>query len=741
MSTQDSLAYLTSHLNPEQLAAASYVEGASLILAGAGSGKTRTLTYKIVHLLRGYGVSPQHILAVTFTNKAAQEMRERIAQILEDIKWNAWAAKPSDDFDALIGSASSSTHPPHITPQSLARVGTFHSIFLKILKQDIAHLDLGYTTNFGVYDADDSVKLIKDSIKKMKMQEQVEYQEAKRVISSWKNSWRMPEQAGYHAETKQEERIRNLYKVYQKALQDANALDFDDLLLLPKILFEKAPSILQKWQERFKYVLVDEAQDTNTIQFELMKMLTGSTWNITFIGDDYQSIYRWRGAVMENFLQLQMQRPNIKTFKLETNYRSLPHIVEAGNAIIKQNTKQYDKHMTPHRTGDQQIRLFTFADEADEAVQLITLIKRLQEETGKSRSDFTILYRTNAQSTPFEQVLITDWIPYKVVGAFRFFERKEVKDILSYLKYLQNPQDIIALQRIINTPQRELGPTTIWRLEEAAQRAGVTFNQIALNVDSVAHDLTAAQTTKLKHFAALIKSMLDGVELFTPQQLIEQIVQSIRYKDYLIKQDGNEQAEERMQNIGQLINMASKFEQPGAESLASFLEEVSLMTSVDDESENNQGIRLMTVHASKGLEFPYVFLTGLEENIFPLPKAKFDDDELEEERRGMYVAITRAKDHLFISHATSRMQRGQLKYNPPSRFIGELPSHLIKPYDLSTDTRYQKKWPSFDEGDRVSHKLFGSGSILEVRDSVVIIQFDNPKIWLRKMEGKFLTKV
>lgn len=266
----------------------------------------------------------------------------------------------------------------------------------------------------------------------------------------------MPEQAGYHAETKQEERIWNLYKAYQKALQDANALDFDDLLLLPKVLFEKAPDILQKRQKKFKYVLVDEAQDTNTIQFELMKMMVGSEGNITFIGDDYQSIYRRRGAVMENFLQLQMRRPAIKMFKLEMNYRSLPHIVEAGNAIIKQNTKQYDKQMSAHRTGNQQIRMFTFADETDEAVQIVTLIKKLNEETGKERHEFTILYRTNAQSTPFEQMLITEAIPYKVVGAFKFFERKEVKDILSYVKFLINPNDVIALQRIINTPQREL---------------------------------------------------------------------------------------------------------------------------------------------------------------------------------------------------------------------------------------------------------------------------------------------
>jgi len=489
------------------------------------------------------------------------------------------------------------------------------------------------------------------------MSEHVEYQEAKRVISSRKNNGWMPEQAGHYADTKQEEWIWNLYKAYQKALQDANALDFDDLLLLPKVLFDKAPAVLKKRQEKFKYVLVDEAQDTNTIQFELMKLLVGANGNITFIGDDYQSIYRRRGAVMENFLQLQTWWHDLKMFKLETNYRSLPHIVEAGNAVIKQNTRQYDKHMKPNRTGDQQIRLFTFADETDEAVQIITLIKKLHEETNKSRSDFTILYRTNAQSTPFEQVLITEAIPYKVVGAFKFFERKEVKDILSYLKFLQNPQDIIALQRIINTPQRELGPTTIARLEEAAQRAGVTFNYAVLHNESVPSDLTPAQLTKLKHFATLIKSMLDGIDLFTPQQLIEQIVQSIRYKDYLIKQDGQEQAEERMQNIGQLINMASKFETTGSEALGSFLEEVSLMTSVDDQDENIHSVRLMTVHASKGLEFPYVFITGLEENIFPLPKAKFDDDELEEERRGMYVAVTRAKDHLFISHATSRMQR------------------------------------------------------------------------------------
>ena len=709
--------YLSTKLNNEQLQAALCTEWPSLILAWAGSGKTRTLTYKIAYLLWGCGVSPQHILAVTFTNKAANEMKERIEAILHDLSQLQWSPPP----------------PP------LAWVGTFHSSFLKILKHDIETLDMWYSKDFGIYDSDDSTKIIKELIKSMWYKDQVEYQDAKRLISQWKNQGYLPAQAGYHAQTKQEEWIWLLYKEYQKNLQVANMVDFDDLLLLPKVLFDEHPEILEKRQERFRYILVDEAQDTNTIQFELMKLLAGNNSNITFIGDDYQSIYRWRGAVMEQFLALQEWRPNLRMFKLETNYRSLPHIVEAGNAIIQQNVKQYEKRMQAHRTWEQHIRLFSFQDEQDEAAQIVGLIQKLHEEAQRPRNDFTILYRTNAQSSPFEQALLADGIPYKVIGAFKFFERKEVKDIVSYLKFLANPQDSLALQRIINTPSREIGAVTIKRLSEAAQAADQSFAYTLMHLDMIPHKLSSAQAAKLKFFAHQLSALQENVNLFPPQQLIEQIVQSTNYKGYLEKLYGKEQAEEKMDNIGQLINLASKYTETGMETLHTLLDEIALLSSVDDQQEDAQSVKLMTVHASKWLEFPYVFVVGLEENIFPLAKAKFDDAEMEEERRWMYVALTRAQDHLFLSYATSRLQRWQIKYNQPSRFLDELPSHLVKAYDMATGTGRRTNTPKRSEDDRVGHKLFGAGSVVEVRDSVVIVQFDNPKIGMRKVDGKFLS--
>jgi DNA helicase-2/ATP-dependent DNA helicase PcrA len=710
--------YLSTKLNNEQLLAALHSKGPSLILAWAWSGKTRTLTYKIAYLVLWCEVSPEQILAVTFTNKAAREMKERIEVIMQDL------------------SEQNNMHMPHAP----SWVWTFHSMFLKILKQDIENIALWYTKAFGIYDTDDTTKVIKDIIKNKWYKDMIEHQEVKRVISHWKNLWYLPEQAWYHASTKQEERIWMIYTSYQKELQAANMVDFDDLLLLPKLLFDNHPTILKKRQNCFSHILVDEAQDTNTLQFSLMKSLAGDTANITFIGDDYQSIYRRRGAVMEQFLELQQWRPTITMYKLETNYRSLPHIVEAWNAVIKKNMKQYEKNMQAQRTWDHHIRIFWFTDEHDEAVQIVWLIKKLNEETGRQWNDFTVLYRTNAQSTPFEKALLADWIPYKIIGAFKFFERKEVKDIIGYMKFMVNPNDSLTLMRIINTPARDIGPTTIKNLEDCARNAGVTSAYALMHLDTLPHWLPPAQATKLKFFAHQLTALQQHIELFTPQQIIENLIVSIQYKKYLEKMHGKEQAEEKMENVGQLINMATKYNEAGLVSLTQFLDEVALLSSVDEEDSQKQSVKLMTVHASKWLEFPYVFLVWLEENIFPLAKAKFDDADMEEERRWMYVAITRAQDHIFLSYATSRMQRWQIKYNQPSRFLDELPNHLVKAYDMWTWQRWRTQTPQRDEGDRVKHKLFGAGTILEVRDALVIVQFDQPKIGMRKVDGKFLQK-
>jgi len=743
--------YLKDKLNDQQYKAATFVNGNSLILAWAGSGKTRTLTYKIANLIYGSGAHPSEILAVTFTNKAANEMKERLQEILKEIadfhEW--WTSQPPQedapvDFDALLSWGNEAPQTSwgfaRYAPYDYRWIGTFHGIFLKMLKQDIAALGMKYTTSFTIYDPSDSWMVLKKILKETGMAEHVELRECSRTISQRKNKWYIPEQAGLYCDSQMEEWILEVYTKYQKALEDSNALDFDDLLLLPKLLFEKSPETLSKWQKSYKHILVDEAQDTNAIQFSLMRSLAWDGATITFIGDDYQSIYRWRWAVMDNFLNVSQRWSDIQTFKLETNYRSKPHIVAAWSAVIKQNQKQYDKSIVPHREGNDMIRMFTFADEVDEATQVIELITKLKEESEKKWSDFTILYRTNAQSSPFEQVLLTEWIPYTVVGAFKFFERAEIKDLLSYIRCILNPKDSVALQRIINTPNRKIGKTTIDQLNETARHQGVNFCDVVYDIPKYGTGLKPATQTKIKQFSNMFKGLIGLVDMVSPHQLLEQIVTGTHYEQYLVKSDGKEKASERMDNIGQLINIAAKYTDFGRDALVQFLEEVSLMTSLEQNGdEAPDAIKLMSVHASKWLEFPYVFIVGLEEGIFPLPKAKFDTAELEEERRWMYVAVTRAKDHLFLSHAQSRQQWWQIKYNPPSRFLEEVPEELVKRYDMSgwgsvrhTSTKVFVEW------DRVSHKLFWDGQIVEVWGNVAIIKFSNPKFGVRKMEMRFL---
>lgn len=747
--------YLLDKLNTQQAAAAMDCNHHSLILAGAGSWKTRTLTYKIANLIYGHGVEPQNILAVTFTNKAAGEMKERIQHIMKEIKeWSEWnTEKWSDsiptedvfDFDELLWTSLpvATTRWNQLTEYRLydyKRIGTFHSVFLKILKLDIDKLGMWYTKQFTIYDSSDSWSIMKELIKKSWMSDRVEFRVLQGAISQWKNKWYLPEQAVLYCETQSDERCVELYKKYQKRLKDGNALDFDDLLMLPKHLFENSPETLTKWQRQFRHILVDEAQDTNTIQFELMRKLCDDTAIITFIGDDYQSIYRWRGAMMSNFLNVDRRWPTIRTYKLETNYRSKPHIVAAWNAIIKKNKIQYDKNVEPHREWEDLIRVFTFADEIDEATQIVELITKVKEEQEKLRSDFTVLYRTNAQSSPFEQILIAEGIPYKVVGAFKFFERSEIKDVLSYVRYLLNPRDQVALKRIINTPKRWIGKTSVDQLEEIAIQHSYSMVDVLKNIDQYSAFLKPAAVTKFKWFSNMIQQFLGLIDMVTPAQLIEQIIWGIQYEQFALKVDGKEKAAERMDNLWQLINMASKYADIGQEQLILFMEEVSLMTSVESWEEDPNAVRMMSVHGSKGLEFPYVFIVWLEENILPLGKAKFDEAELEEERRWMYVAITRAQDHLFLSHAQSRQQRWQIKYNQPSRFLDEIPEELLKRYDMSSgwSARYAWSTKSFDEGDRVTHKLFWGGTIREVRWSVAIIKFDNTKFNIRKMEMRYL---
>jgi DNA helicase-2/ATP-dependent DNA helicase PcrA len=737
------LDFLRKQLNDEQYAAASHVHGPSLILAGAGSGKTRVLTYKIANLVYTHQVHPRHILAVTFTNKAANEMKERIHHIQQQLI-SEWLISWHDPRDMLfLDEELPQISSPIYAPHDYQRVGTFHSICLKILKRDIETLGMQYSKSFWVYDAGDSKSIAKKTLKDLNLTEIVELNDMKGQISRRKNEGYLPAQAGYHCQTQRDERILKAYNHYQQALETANMLDFDDLLLLTKTLFDRHPDILRKRQEQFHHILVDEAQDTNAIQFGLMKALAPADRkpNIDFIGDDYQSIYRRRGALMEQFLNIKSMRPSVTIYKLQTNYRSLPHIVEAGNAIIKKNAKQYDKSITAHRTGNQHIRIFEYASEQDEAIQTIDRITKIKEENNKQRAHFTILYRTNAQSQPFESVLLTEWIPYKVIGAQKFFERAEIKDILSYIKWLINHHDDIALKRIINVPKRNIWAASVDEVEQYAVSKGISLGAVLRDFDKHIPYLKSPLVNKMHGFLAHAQAIRQLIDLCPPAELLKQIFDIIKYREYIIKLEWEEKGEDKIANIWQLINMAEKREEKGMEGLRQFMDEVSLMTSVEDaQTDDSDAIRLMTVHASKGLEFPYVFIVGCEDGIFPLEKAKFDDDEMEEERRGMYVAITRAKDQLFLSYAGSRYQRWNIRYNRPSRFLEELPDHLVKHYNLSDATPTQKS-PSFEEGDIVTHKLYGRGMIIESYQNTCIVKFDNPMVNMRKIDSGMLKRV
>ena len=749
----DIKAYVATQLNEEQTKACTHIDTSSLIIAGAGSWKTRVLTYKIAYIIQARHIPVNRILAVTFTNKAANEMKERLVKISEDIvsmiQENQSTPKTQEkDDDSITEFLNSVSKGNNVTIErieninSLKWIGTFHSIFLRILKEDIEKLGMKYNKNFGIFDTNEAQSVLKEVLKKLNLQEVFKVPEAKNFISKQKNNWLDPHSSGKDIKTDYDQTMYKVYEQYQKELENANSLDFDDLLLLPYLLFKKHKETLAKWQNKFDYILVDEAQDTNRIQFELIKMLSGNEGNVTLIGDDFQSIYGRRWALMENFLNVKHYWPDIQMFKLQINYRSKPHIVHAGNHIIKHNTNQYEKEIVPHRTGDEKITIFSHGSEMDEAGNIIDLIKKMKEGNKlKSRWSIAILYRTNAQSSPFEQLFIQEGIPYKIFWAFKFFERKEIKDIISYIKYLVNPINNVSLKRIINIPNRKIWKTTIEYLEEQAVLHDISLIDVlekSLN-ESSGIKVTPMAKKWIHEFMETMKEITKDIQQHRPAEIIERLIKKIKYREYLIKEEGGEiQADEKYENIGQLINMAEKYVETGEETLRQFLEEVALLSDI---SENEKGdidaVKLMTVHSSKGLEFPVVFVAGLEDNIFPLSNAMMEPKLLEEERRLMYVAITRAKDVLFLSHANSRMTRWQTKMNPPSRFLDEIPVKLIKKFDLWWDMDASHS-PKVDEWDSVKHKLFGTWYVLEIWNHLAIVKFHNPKFGVRKIECRFL---
>ena len=720
-------------LNDKQREAAGQLEGPVLILAGAGSGKTRVLTNRTAYMIKEAGISPWNILAITFTNKAADEMRERI--------------------DRLVGEGCESIW-----------VATFHSTCVRILRR---HIDLlGYDNNFTIYDTDDSKAVIKEILKRRNIDTK-QYPDKRFLnrISSCKNELSSPEDemkeaAGDYSD----ELYAGVYKDYQDTLRKNNALDFDDLIMKTVELFEDHHEVLENYQNRFRYIMVDEYQDTNTAQFELIRLLADKNKNICVVGDDDQSIYKFRGANIRNILDFEKVYPNAMVVKLEQNYRSTQTILDAANSVIANNSSRKPKSLWTDRGQGDKIRFINTDTAYEEADAIVDRICRDRRAGKCDYRDNAVLYRTNAQSRLLEEKCVMAGVPYSVVGGVNFYSRKEIKDILAYLKTIDNGRDDLAVRRIINVPKRGIGATTIGKLADYGAASGLNFYECCTRAEEILGHGKAAE--KIAEFVSLIGLFKSKLVYISIEQLINDIVDRTDYENMLTESDPDDAAE-RMENIGELINKAVSFEEENEDAtLSQFLEEVALVADIDNVDGNADRVMLMTLHSAKGLEFPNVYLAGMEDGLFPGYQTicSGDESEIEEERRLCYVGITRAKDHLTISAARSRMIRGETQYNAVSRFVKEIPEELleggkaVKPVKEEPSGKYRHSTPGsaapkpfiarataftdlkkgsdianaavpdYGPGDRVNHMKFGAGTVLSVekgaRDYEVTVDFD-----------------
>ena len=719
-------------LNAEQREAVFHTEGPLLILAGAGSGKTRVLTHRIAYLIEEKGINPWNILAITFTNKAAGEMRERV--------------------DDIVGFGSESIW-----------VSTFHSTCVRILRR---HIDrLGYDNNFTIYDSDDQKTLMKDVCKLLQIDTKT-YRERTilSAISSAKDEMITPEEYELNAYGDfSKKKIAEAYKEYERQLKANNALDFDDLLVKTVQLFQTQPEILEYYQDRFRYIMVDEYQDTNTVQFKLISLLAAKYKNLCVVGDDDQSIYKFRGANIQNILSFEKEFEHTKVIKLEQNYRSTSTILDAANAVIKNNVGRKAKSLWTENGEGEKIQFRQFDTAYDEAEYIVGDIRERVDNGKAAYCDHAVLYRTNAQSRLFEEKMITANIPYKIVGGVNFYARKEIKDLLAYLKTIDNGKDDLAVRRIINVPKRGIGLTTVNRITEAAQQRGISFYEALCSADLVPG--LGRSISKLESFAAMIEYFRKEAEHLSITELMEEILTETGYVEEL-KAEGEEEAEARLQNIDEFLNKIAAYEESCEEelpTLSGFLEEVALVADIDSLDEESDYVVLMTLHSAKGLEFPYVYLAGMEDGIFPSYMTITADDptEIEEERRLCYVGITRAKKELAMTCARRRMIRGETQYNKMSRFLKEVPPQLLstgkivekeelelpkqnsyvqakqsfqaKPFMISKPVQQfgvkSGEGLSYGVGDHVRHMKFGEGTVTAIteggRDYEVSVDFDS----------------
>ena len=633
-------------LNKEQKEAVLHTEGPLLLLAGAGSGKTRVLTHRVAYLIDEMGVNPWNILAITFTNKAAQEMRERVDQIAGFGADQVWVA-------------------------------TFHATCMRILRR---HIDrLGYDTNFTIYDTDDQKTVIKQVCKRLNIDTKM-YKERMLLseISSAKDElvdvreFEVKSVGDYKKSV-----IAKVYREYQETLKKSNALDFDDIIVKTVELFKACPEVLYNYQERFKYIMVDEYQDTNTAQFELIRLLADGYRNLCVVGDDDQSIYKFRGANIRNILDYEKVYPDAKVIKLEQNYRSTQNILDAANAVIRNNRGRKEKALWTEKGAGNRIHFRQFDNAYEEAEYIADDIEDKVKKDGIAYADCAVLYRTNAQSRLLEERMVVEGIPYHVVGGVNFYARQEIRDILAYLKTIDNGRDEVALRRIINVPKRSIGTASLEKVADYAQMKDITLFDALCEADQI-KGLGRAEA-KIRGFVNLIEVLRSGLSSYTLPDLIKSLLERIDYAEYLRDQD-EESTEDRLGNVDELITKAAAYEETHDEpNLSEFLEEIMLVADIDNVEDSDNRVLLMTLHSAKGLEFPVVYLAGMEDGLFPSFMTIASDDplEIEEERRLAYVGITRAKEDLTLTCAKSRMLRGETQYNPVSRFVREIPKELM----------------------------------------------------------------
>lgn len=725
-------------LNEQQRDAVMHTEGPLLVLAGAGSGKTRVLTCRIARLIEECGVNPWNILAITFTNKAAGEMRERV--------------------DRLVGFGSESIW-----------VSTFHSACVRILHRYIDRI--GYDNRFTIYDTEDQKTVMKNVCGRLQTDPKLfKEQKLLSIISHAKNEYKLPEECKLDAKGDfWMEKAAEVYGEYQEELKKNNALDFDDLLMKTVELFQSCPDVLEYYQDRFRYIMVDEYQDTNTVQFKFLSLLAGKYENLCVVGDDDQSIYKFRGANIENILNFEKVFPKARTIKLEQNYRSTQNILDAANGVISHNKGRKEKVLWTENGQGKPIVCRQFQTGYEEAEYITGEIRKKMADGEERYKDFAVLYRTNAQSRLFEEKFLMANIPYKIVGGVNFYSRREIKDVLAYLKTIDNGKDDLAVRRIINTPKRGIGTVTLNKVQSYAEARGMSFFEALEEVDAISGIGKAA--LKIQPFVHLIHACRLKLSDISVKGLIEEILDQTGYVQSL-KDEGTDEAEARLGNIDELLSKAAAYEEQAEEpDLRGFLEEVALVADIDSLEDSDNRVLLMTLHSAKGLEFPYVYMAGMEDGIFPSYMSIAAEDsvkEIEEERRLCYVGITRAMKELTMTAARARKVRGENQYNNISRFILEVPSNLVgrgTPSNAPAVRPSQKdmahtrakeafKAKTFDPrqfkvvkadsldyqvGDRVSHIKFGEGTVLEIadggRDYEVKVDFE--KVGIKRMFASF----